>query len=230
MISIFTITLGRELYIKRLIESISLLGGNYDFEHYICFQGVKPSEDLLTYIKNLDERYNIHLELWDKNYGIGEAINKILPKLKGDITIKLDDDAVLRSPNYFSHVKEINRLFPDIVFSPFPVGLINNLGGVQSSNRFVHYGENTDTYYTFRVVNHIGGFARISPTNIIKTFKFPNDLSSNNSGNEDVNFSNYCNQEGVMMCYLENALIVEHQESTLGQHERYGENYFNGRF
>jgi hypothetical protein len=63
----------------------------------------------------------------------------------------------------------------------------------------------------------------------MQQFYWPND-SSHAAGREDVNFSEFCGIRGIPMYYLENALVVEHQESTLGQHARYGENYFKGRF
>jgi len=157
-------------------------------------------------------------------------MNKILPQLKGDIIIKMDEDCVLRSPNFFTHVKEVHTMFPRLVFSPFPVGLINNLGGPPSDQRGVVHGEKTDTYYTFRAVNHIGGFCRISPANPTKEWVFDYDKSETSSGTEDGQHSQKCITEGLPMVYLENALIVEHQESTLGQHKRYGEDYFGKRF
>lgn len=222
MISIYTITMGRELYLKRLISSImNNIHYSNDFEYYIGFQGVKPSDNLLYYIENFKKICpNIYLEIWDSNCGSGEANNKIIPKLNGDIIVKLDDDALIQSSNYFEHIKEINRLIPNSIFSPFPVGLINNLGGVLSNERRVIYGENTDIYYTLRKVNHIGGFGRISPSNICKQYTWPYDLSEITSGNEDTNFSNFCKLKNIDMYYLENSIIIEHQESTLGQIER----------
>jgi hypothetical protein len=126
-------------------------------------------------------------------------------------------------------VKEIARIKPDIVFSPYPVGLINNPGGPRGNRHEVIYSEVTDTYYTLRYVSHVGGFARISPS-FTKNWKFDNDLIPGISGSEDSQFSLKCQQLNIPMAYLENAIVVEHQESTLGQHSRYGNNYFNGRF
>jgi len=88
----------------------------------------------------------------------------------------------------------------------------------------VEYSVETDTYYTFRKVHHVGGFARIMPVEYFKQINFTNTHS------EDTECSTWCNNNNIPMYYLENALIVEHQESTLGQHARYGEKYFKGRF
>ena len=223
-ISVYTVTLGRELYLTRLIESIEKLGGRTPDEHIIAFQGVKPSGELRNllnskpYIKTIE---------WDTNCGIDAAVNKIVPILQGDLLIKMDEDCIIRSPDFFIHTEEIARVNPNLIFSPYPVGLIGNPGGVLSNSRDVKYGEKTDTYYTFRYVHHIGGFARISPKNC----NWQLNINPNIVGHsEDGVYSTLANQLGVRMAYLENALIVEHQESTLGQHQRYGETYFKGRF
>jgi len=228
MISVYTFTLGRELYLQRLLESVKTLGGDEEYEHYICVQGVKLSD---KFKDKLASSYpEVILLEWEENYGIAEGMNKILPQLKGDIIMKMDEDCLLRSPNFFNHVRELHEMYPKLVFSPYPVGLIGNPGGPPSSERGVAYGEKSDTYYTFRMVHHIGGFARISPANPTKEWRFDYDKSDTSSGTEDGQHSQKCITEQLPMAYLENALIVEHQESTLGQHARYGEDYFGKRF
>ena len=105
MISIYTLTMGRELYLKRLLESINLLGGSAPFEHYIIWQGVKPSEEFVSFIS--EQHSHVKMVVREENEGIAKTMNYILPQLEGDIVMKLDDDAVLRSPNFFDHVSEI---------------------------------------------------------------------------------------------------------------------------
>ena len=80
------------------------------------------------------------------------------------------------------------------------------------------------------MVHHVGGFARISPREVVKDWVLAPDLMEGQSGNEDGQHSSRCLDENISMAYLENAIIVEHQESTLGQHKRYGEDYFGKRF
>lgn len=233
MISIYTFTLGRDKYLRQLLESIhNCSEGHDEVEHFICCQGVKLEEQTLADIScyNLLKQHNITVLEWEDNCGIASGMNKVLPMLSGNIIIKLDEDAVIRSPNFFSHVKEIHSIAPNLVFSPFPVGLINNLGGPASHGRQVVYSEKLDTYYTLRFVDHIGGFARISPADPTKEWIFDHDKSDVSSGNEDGQHSNKCRASQLPMAYLENALIVEHNESTLGQHERYGTDYFGKRF
>ena len=110
--------------------------------------------------------------------------------------------------------------------------LINNPGGVpRLAPQFVSYGSETDTFYTLRPVDHVGGFARIAPRELVKDWVLASDRNiPGASGNEDIQFSRLCVQNNIPMYYLENALIVEHQESTLGQHARYGKDYFGERF
>lgn len=219
-ISIFTFTRGRWHYLYKLLNSISSqpLDKGLIVDHKIIAQGCKfeapyASSDETTFIE------------WENNVGCSEGMNRILPTLDGELIIKMDEDCIIQSNEFFIHVAAIHELKPNLVFSPYPVGLINNPGGVLSNNREVIYSKETDTYYTLRYVNHIGGFARISP-GFTKNWRFiPDDLTSSHSGNEDVQFSTLCRLNGIAMAYLENAIIVEHQESTLGQKERY-KNYF----
>lgn len=166
-----------------------------------------------------------------KNIGIANAMNYIIPTLTRPLIMKMDEDCEIVSRNFFIHIREINKLKPKLVFSPYPVGLINNPGGPPKNRHEVIYGEPLDTYYTFRYVSHIGGFARIAPRELVKDWKLPDDLDPQNkiSGTEDGHHSAKCLASGIEMAYLENALIVEHQESTLGQHQRYKE-YFATRF
>ena len=223
-ISIFTCSMGRDKYLRDLINSI-----DYDdkIEHFIIFQGVKPDEKTKNLIDSIP---NIKCEYLKENIGIGMAMNYIYPKLSGDIIIKFDDDAKIISKDFFKHVREINRIHPNLVFSPFPVGLINNLGGPKGSEHYIDYSEGLDTYYTFRKVSHIGGFARISPRHNTGHWRFPNDLIPGISGSEDGIHSQYCINDGIEMAYLESKIVVEHNESSIGQHHRYGEAYFKGRF
>ena len=222
-ISIYTLTMGRWFYLKQLINSIEY---DENIEHYIIYQGLSPTEELID-IMNSEGIIPVILE---NNIGIAMAMNMIYKKLTGDIIIKLDEDAKIISKDFFKHVREIHTMSPKLVFSPYPVGLINNPGGVLSKNHQIGYSKNTDTYYTMRIVNHIGGFARISPKEYTIDWVFDNDLIAGSSGNEDGQHSTKCIQNNIPMAYLENCLIVEHQESTLGQHKRYGEEYFKGRF
>lgn len=236
-IGIYTVTMGRDLYLKRLVNSIiKNINTPHQIGHHIAFNGYDPGDEMTEWLmnraKNIMEfrpekdwnNFVIYYQVWPKRLDAGAANNSILYTMGDyDLCIKADDDCLWVSENYLDHVVEIWRLFSNenVSFSPFPVGLINNLGGPRSDNRMVMYGENTDTYYTFREVDHIGGFARITPTAFLRSHTW-----AETSNSEDVEFSYYCREKKVPMYYLENSLIVEHQESTLGQHQRYSE-YFD---
>ncbi len=232
-ISIYTFTLGRERYLVELIRSLHAypLPKGIEVEHHVCFQGVRPGED---YWSSVALHSNIKTHLWEKNIGIAEGMNKILPELTGDIIIKMDDDCkplwFWHRPSFFEMIQEISKAKPNAVWSPYPVGLINNPGGPRAiSHEVIRIDEPWDSIYTLRKVTHVGGFCRISPKST-KDWRFENDLRPGQSGNEDVQFSQRCQREGIEMFYTENGPIIEHNESTLGQHARYGNGYFNGRF
>lgn len=223
MFDIITITCGRNLYLNRLIRSIAEQDVELINNHYIIFQD--NSFDISVF-QGISAMYmsRISHKIIPQKLSVGEVLNNETRYFKSPYTLKLDDDAVIRSPDFFKHAQEVINLNNEPVFSPFPVGLINNLGGPSSIGRQVKHSRDLDTYYTQRKVSQVGGFARFSPTKLLQSAKFTD------SHNEDQEFSEFCRQKNIEMFYLENTLIVEHQESTLGQHERYGENYFKGRF
>jgi len=226
MISIFTNTLGREFYLKKGLKAIEKQLINIDFEHHIIFSGTNPSNNFVDFFNSLDKNYRskIKIETTNEVASIGKNLNHATANSKHELFLKLDDDAEILTNNFFEHIIEINKLKPNSVFSPFPIGLINNLGGVKGMSHEVIYSENMDTYYTLRKTDHVGGFCRICPTNLIKEINF------SDSHNEDTEFSSAARSKNIEIFYLENSIAVEHMESTLGQHKRYGNDYFKGRF
>lgn len=230
MIDIYILTMGRWLYLDKALSSIKRsLDPAIDIGVHIYSQGLEYPDPLINQWK--DAKNWLSFNKFTKNIGIANAMNNIIPTLVKPLIMKMDEDCEIISRNFFLHIKEINKLKPRLVFSPYPVGLINNPGGPPKVKHEILYGDKLDTFYTFRHVAHIGGFARIAPRELVKDWQFPNDLDPQNkiSGTEDGHHSNKCLANGIEMAYLENALIVEHQESTLGQHERYKE-YFKSRF
>lgn len=226
MIDILTITLGREIYLKRLIQSFITNSGyaDFDFKYYIIYQG-SPTTSFTEFINALPIKGKLKLIINSGHVmSVGAVMNQFKLQSSSKLFWKLDDDAQLRSDNFMGHILSINEMKPQSVFSPYPVGLINNPGGVLSKEHSVAYSERMDTYYTFRKVHHVGGFARIMPTEFFKQMNFSDTHS------EDTECSSWCNNNNKPMYYLENSLIVEHQESTLGQHARYGKAYFKDRF
>lgn len=230
MISICTFTLGRTYYLDRLIVSVIESARSYagEVEHHIGFQGVCPADSTLALLRNHDARgLRFEIHEWPQNLGLSLGMNRIIPSLRGEILIKMDDDCLIQSRRFFEHVEAVHKLKPLAFFSPFPAGLLGKVvGGVPGSRRRVEYSAMTDTYYTFRPVTHLGGLCRISPTRLVQGWVLTHNPRG--SGNEDTQYSALCRAEGIEMYYLENALIVEHQETALGQQIRY-EQYFRER-
>lgn len=215
MIDILTVSCGRSRYLGRLLYSIESTCNDYNgITMHLVSNGVQNHIATMfhTEIHELPERKSI-----------GYVMEHSKPFLTNPLMIKLDEDAEVVSEGFFENVEEIASLKPNAIFSPFPVGLINNLGGPQGHGHEVVYSERLDIYFTLRKVNHVGGFARVMPTHMFKEVAFED------AHNEDVNVSTWAKKNGVEMFYLENGLIAEHQESTLGQHAR-DEAYFKGRF
>ena len=224
-VSIITFTMGREVYLKKCINSVfsDMLGCDLKYEHHIIFQGVAPSRKIRLLYDSLP---NVVLHEWPKNIGVANGLNEIIPKCNGELIFKMDEDCKIVSEYLIEKAFDIYNRFPNIVFSPFPVGLINNKGGPIGVSHFVY--KKDDSFYTFRKVQHLGGFARFAPKYIYQNFKFELDLINGISGNEDGQFSLHCIHNNIGLYYLENNLIVEHQESTYGQIARYPE-YFSNR-
>lgn len=235
-ISIITFTLGgRPKYLINCLDSVfnDIVTDVYNeikIEHHLVFQGGAGLFEVESFIKyfNQTEYYTLHVHEWPQNIGIGAGLNAIIPQCKGELIFKMDDDCKIISDNFFEKAMVIYRRFPNGCFSGYPVGLTGNAGGPRGFKHSIWNDKQNNQIYTRRHVNHLGGFARFSPKNIIEKFTFPNDLIPGISGTEDGDFSNYCNYNNIEMFYLENGLVVEHSEATPGQVVRYPE-YFNGR-
>lgn len=234
-ISVITFTLGgRDEYLKKCIVSVAedLLNSHNKIivEHHLVFQGCKKPQFIYDIIANESSvtGYKIYCHEWPANIGIGAGLNKILPECKGELIFKLDDDCEIVSKDFFGKAYALHKHFPNSCFSPFVVGLIRNVGGATGFKHSVWHDKQDNNVYTRRHTTHLGGISRFSPAHIIKNFTFQNDLIKGISGVEDTDFSQYCNNKKIEMFYLENDLIVQHTDSTLGQIVRYPE-YFKDR-
>lgn len=197
-------------------------------EHHIVFQGTKCPDSIKVSTVPYLANDNIVIHEWPTNIGIGAGLNKILPECKGDLIFKMDDDCEIVSKNFFERAYALYKRFPNSVFSPLPCGLLRSPGGPPALNHKVWWDKTNDIIWTKRIVNHVGGFARFAPKTIMEKFKFSNDLIPGISGTEDGQLSSYCNSNNIEMFYLEDGLIVSHQETCYGQLLRNPE-YFAGR-
>jgi hypothetical protein len=230
MISVYTFTLGRTFYLDKFLKSVMRAYASYSgrIEHHLCCQGVELDPETIAVIRDCDLA-NVTLEVhrWPENIGTPAGVNRIVPDLRGDLIVKMDEDSLIHSDNFFEHIAAVARLKPGAIFSPYPVGLIGFAGGPKALSHHVEYSPETDTYYTFRKVDHVGGFCRVAPGAVVRDWRLTPGRTVD-VRNEDQQYSRLCREKGIDMYYLENALVVEHQESTLGQRARYKE-YFGQR-
>lgn len=226
MIDVLITSCGRQRYLDKLFSSLHHKCKAIHSELRIIL--VDNSANIDTSVQQWVGGYCHSFEIIreTERISIDDVVAKYIARQdKAEYFWKLDEDALLCSDDFGQHLKQIMKLFPRGVFSPFPVGLINNLGGPSATvGRMAVLGEETDTYYTVRPVNHVGGFCRIMPSEAL------DGLSLNSGHTEDTIISAHARRKGHPLFYLENTLIVEHQESTLGQHARYGKEYFGARF
>ncbi|MGE6208645.1 glycosyltransferase family 2 protein [Aeromonas media] len=215
IVDVITVTCGRDFYLKKSL--ISLSKHKDRIHHIMILNACEVSKEILDILNYTGSTILIQ----EQRISIGECLNKYKKLFKSDLVLKLDDDAIIQSDNFFEHAIEVHKHYPEAVFSPFPVGLINNFGGPQAVAREVIYSESSDTYYTLREVKHVGGFARFTPLSIYNEVNFGEAVHS-----EDSELSKWCGLNGKKMFYLDNALIVEHSESTLGQMAR-DKSYFS---
>lgn len=232
-ISFYTLAYNRLEYTKRMIESL-LASTTEGFQHVIINQS--SSDGTREYLDGLKSRYPhidweiVHLE---KNVGLISGQNMAIERCYGNLLIKMDNDCRILSKDIDKHLKALYNLIGfDYVISPFPVGLITNLGGAKRYGFEVYYSEETDRYYTLGLTHHLGGMFRCIPKKILTQVEAWQGYSFEKMGNrrEDDFISKKIASSGFKLAYLENDCVVEHQESTLGQHERYCNEYFQGRF
>lgn len=227
--SIVTFTLGRAFYLHKTLKAIKSQAENYQGKiyHHLFFQGVGISDETKHVLyEDCSDNYFPIVHEWEHNVGIAEGTNRAIAEIKTDYMFKIDDDILLISDNFFKHIEEIISFEPNAFIAPFPIGLITWCGGPKPISYKVEYSKNTDTYYTFRKVNVTGGGCRLIPTEILKgLLPLENDLAHGASGSDDDQLTVLCNQHGIPIYYIENAIAFEHQESCLGQRERFREYY-----
>lgn len=244
-IYVVTVTTGNRGYsifrdsLRTLSEAIGYFKTNqflcdqWEIKH-IIYLNTDTVKDKKVFLEITQEASNAII-LFDENrgnIGIANALNECNNYIKKnggcELILKMDDDVFIHSlESFFTCATIVHERFKNMVFSPYPVGLINNPGGPPALSRFV-YLPALSSPITFRRVNHVGGMCRFVPFEIFENFKFESDLIPGISGTEDGQLSKYCNDNNIEMCYLENTMVVEHAYSTLGQIV-VDKEYFSGR-
>ena len=227
-VSIFTLSLGREFYLDKLIQSMHK-NIHLPYQHIILNQGIKDA-DFISFLKGLERNNkNIQVVYADENLGINAGCKRCVSDCTGDLIIKLDEDMAIVSDNFLKHLlAAYNSIAEPVALSAFPVGIIRNPGGVPTKyGHSVYYSKETDTYYTIRWVHYLGGACECFPKIIFDKAKLFEGFRGKKTSGQDVFISRKMRKAGFRLGYLENACIAEHQESTLGQEERFKEYFKN---
>lgn len=212
-LDIFTICTGREDYLAEQFQMLKAHRGVFRNHIFVC-NGYRPSEQTARWLRRLGSV----VHRFDERLPVGACIEGLKHHFTAEHTMKLDDDALPLGERFFDHLHALRELLPRHVFSPFPIGLLGNRGGpaiTPGREHDVLYSASTKTYYTLRPVRHVGGFARIAPSSFYRDFAFNIEGHS-----EDAEFSSAMNKRGVSMVYVENAFVVDHAETSLGQKKR----------
>jgi len=235
-ISFYTLSCDRLHYTQRMIESLAQ-SARERYQHVIVDQGSR--DDTVKFLKSLPRLYP-HIE-WKliflaKNVGIIQGQILALEQCTGDLLVKIDNDCRVMTQDIDLHLKTLYALTgPGYALSPFPAGLISHRGGPPRIGYEVYYSEERDCYYTLGLTSHVGGLFRAVPRPVLEKAGGWEDYYRENPGedlhsHEDSYFSQRALRSGFKLAYIENECVVEHQESTHGQHVRYGSEYFGNKF
>jgi|GEM_PF-1378992 len=222
-VSIYTLSLGRMFYLEKLIQSMQK-NIHLPYQHVILNQGVNDP-DFISFLNNLaNNNNNIEIVHSDENLGINAGCKKCVSMCTGDLIVKLDEDMRIVSDDFLKHLlAAYNTVGEPVALTAFPAGFIGEPGGVPGRfGHSVYYSKETDTYYTIRWVHYLGGYCECIPRMIYEIAK-PLDgfRGRKRSSGQDVYISRRMRKAGFRLGYFENACIVEHQESTLGQETRF---------
>lgn len=215
MISILTSTIGRELYLSRLLDSMASLGATdkVDFEWHIVFQREAASDKMQEKIKALPFASKVKTLFSPEVKFINSLIEDFKTQARFPLYLKLDDDALICSPDFLQRYVELSKLVPDAVLFPLEIGGYTNTQASLDKHQIV-YGEESNVYYTVSHSVLPSALAVMCPMNFIKKFTFP-------PGQFDAPFLFIqCNLFRYPAYQLQNGLIVEHQEGAYGQHYR----------
>lgn len=215
MISIITSTIGRELYLSRLLKSASLLGdwANTQFEWKIVFQGGFPSMKMLNLIDSLAFRPKVEIETDLVVRHINNIIYDFQKTAKYNLYLKLDDDALICSPDFFSRIVELSELIPKSVIYPLEIGGYTNIQAPLSEQQVV-YGSRSDVFYTVSNAILPSALSVMCPIELLRKTFLP-------EGQTDAQFLfASAKQNNYQVVQLQNGLIVEHQEGSAGQFYR----------
>jgi glycosyltransferase involved in cell wall biosynthesis len=201
-VAIFTLTMNRLDYTKRMYESMKKNAG-HKFDWFVYDNG---STDGTRHwiLKNAEVKEMIGD---DENVGISKASNELLDIIgEGyDVIIKADNDCLFLTKDWLKDIVDLYEKQRQFVVSPRVEGLRDTPGGVPRT-QYAYVGE-----HFLGLAPHIGGICCAAPAFIYKHFRWEEDDFLH--GDQDYTFSQYAIKYQYILAYLEN-VIVEHMDFT----------------
>jgi len=217
-VAVFTLTMNRLEYTKMMFATIRNTT-SAPFDHYVVDNG--STDGTVDFLKELKSQGIIKDFIAnDENHGIPVSSNQALDMINPDnydYIIKVDNDAKFKTKNWLEDFIGIYSRGQMMCLSPYIEGLVGMPGGSIRQT----YGMVEDQF--LGMVNHLGGIFVMAPAKIYDKWRWP--ISGFMQGGNDVIFSNYVQNLGYQMAYVENHRI-EHFEGTLGQEKKFPE-YFS---
>ena len=214
-VAIYTMTLNRLEYTKKMYESLSL--GDYDFDWFVLDQN--STDGTKEWLKGkcdlIEEKENI---------GVAKGWDKLIKRIKEvggyDIVVKVDNHAEMMTKGWLKemvYIFERNRM---VILSPYVEGLEDSPGGVMRQRPD---GESPYVLINDKVmgmVPNLGGIVFATPLKLYDNFSFPEGIQ----GNKDYYLSQYARSLGYNLMYMEE-FRVWHIDGTAGQKIKY-KDYF----
>lgn len=211
-VAIYTLTMNRLDYTKRMYESMKRAG--HPFKWVVVDNGSTDGT-----VEWLDGKARTKFN--KENVGISKGSNQALDLIGDDysLIIKTDNDCEFLTDNWLKDIVDFYEKQRRFILSPRVEGLRDNPGGVPRT-QYIYVGE-----HFLGLAPHLGGICCIAPSSIYEKFRWEEDDFLH--GDQDYVFSQYAIKNGYMLAYLEN-IIVEHQEGTILQQKKYPD-YFEAR-
>lgn len=214
MISIITSCVNREFYLKRLIDSMRLLGGydKIEFEHFIIFQGNSPSDKMRRYLEAQPFYSSLHIGQTEKIESIGSVLISTIKKVKYPIIFKLDDDCALMSMDFLPRAYELCQKMPrGIIYPAIVDGELPRTGGNPIKRQSV-FLKDCNVYITIGEAVGVSG-KYLLPTDFAQNIPFQGQKDPQN-----VAVATLTNHLPIFQVL--NGLVIEIQEGLSGQHHR----------
>jgi glycosyltransferase involved in cell wall biosynthesis len=206
-VAIFTLTMNRLGYTKRMYESMSKTAG-YGFDWFVVDNGSTDGTKKWLGKKPKELIAN------EENVGISKGSNQALDAIGDgyDIIIKVDNDCLFMTGDWLVDIVDLFESQRSMVVSPRVEGLRDNPGGVPRT-QYVYVGD-----HFLGLAPHLGGICCAAPPKAYYQFRWEEDDFLH--GEQDYVFSQHAIKRGYLLCYMEN-LIVEHMRTTAGQEKDY---------